>query len=135
MAYLEWSEQFSVNVAEIDEQHKIMIGMINTLSQAMQEGKGRELQKQIIGQMVAYATTHFALEEGQMLRLGFPGYLKHKEEHDNFMAKALELQARYNEAGFVLTLEVLRFLNDWLKEHVLGTDKEYTQHFNAHGLF
>ena len=33
-----------------------------------------------------------------------------------------------------LTIEVINFLSDWLKKHIMGTDKKYSQFFNEKGF-
>ena len=135
MAYLNWSEKFSVNVRELDAQHMTLVDKINVLHQSLLDNKGREAQNKIIEDLLVYADVHFAAEEKQMRKLNYPGYQKHKLEHDSFTAKALDLQQRVTQSGFVLTLEVLSFLKNWLQDHILGTDKEYSRHFNLNGVY
>jgi hemerythrin len=135
MAYIEWQDDFSVKVREIDAQHKMLVEMINSLHEAMLANKGRDMNRRTVEKMVDYATKHFALEEKYMKQYAYSGFNQHKAEHDQFSAKALELQERMNKAGFVLTLEVLNFLKDWLRNHILKIDKEYSDHFNRNGLF
>ena len=134
MAFVDWTEEFSVGIKDIDDQHKILVGMLNQLNQGVIERKGAECMKKIILEMIAYAGTHFATEEKLMVKFGYPDYPNHKKEHDRFAKKAQDLKTRVEAAGFMMGLEVLTFLKDWLKNHILHTDKKYSGHFHLHGL-
>jgi hemerythrin len=134
MAYFEWSNDLSVNVQEIDDEHRKLVGMINTLNEAMLSHKGREAQKATISAMVDYAATHFAREERYMQTFRYQGYQAHRIEHNKFTAKALDLQTRADRADFILTLEIVDFLKAWLQNHIMGSDKRYQACFNEHGL-
>lgn len=135
MKYFEWTDELSVNVKEVDVQHKKLVEMVNDLNEAMLARKGREAQKSTIDAMVDYADVHFKVEEKYMQRFQYPGFAAHRVEHENFTAKALELKSRTERAGFILTLEIVNFLKGWLRNHIMGTDRQYAKCFNEHGLY
>lgn len=134
MPVITWKDEYSVGVAEIDKHHKKLISMINELYFAMNNDRGQKLVTTIIADMVAYAQMHFAREEEYMRQAEYLGLLQHFREHENFVKKAQELKQRSEEGEFVLSLEVIRFLSDWLKQHILQTDMKYVPTFKEKGI-
>lgn len=134
MPIIEWNDSFSVNVAEIDFQHKKLVSMINELNDAMAKGKGKDAIGKIIDGLVSYAGTHFATEEKYFDMFKYPGSLSHKKEHADFVKKVGEFQEGFSKGDLALTIEVMRFLKDWLTKHILGLDKKYGPFFNEKGL-
>lgn len=134
MPFIEWDDKFSVNVKEIDDQHKGLFKVINDLNDAVYEGKAQDIIEVTVHKMIEYANVHFATEEKYMIKFNFTGYSEHKAEHDTFHMKALELNGRLKVGVYVLSSEIMRFLKDWLTNHILVTDKKYGPYFNENGL-
>jgi hemerythrin len=134
MALLDWNDGFSVNVAEIDNQHRKLIAMINDLNAAMKEGKGKDVLAKTIGDLFAYAGNHFATEEKYFDKFAYPAASSHKLEHANFVKKVSEFKNGFDAGRLVLTVEVMNFLKEWLQNHIQGTDKKYGPFFNDRGL-
>ncbi len=134
MSYIDWTDDFSVKVEKIDLQHKKLVEMINELYESMFAKKEQILQIEIGEKMVDYADYHFKTEEEFMQKTNFPGYASHKIEHEKFVKKALEIKERLDKKGLVLSIEIMEFLKQWLKHHILSTDKKYSEHFNSHGI-
>jgi len=123
---LAWSEKYSVNVKGIDDQHKKLIGLLNQLDEAMRQGKGRQALDKILKELIQYTRTHFADEERLMKTHGYPEYEWHKAKHDRMTQKVLDIQREYQEGKITITLDVMKFLENWIDKHILGTDKQYS---------
>ena len=135
MEWIKWTDNYSVSVKTIDEQHKKLVVMINELYDAMSSGnKEKDILSKIIQGLANYAVYHFGTEEDWMKKFAFPGYAFHKGEHDNFVAKVSEFGEKFNKGTVLLDVEVLKFLKDWLLNHILKTDKLYTACFNQNGI-
>lgn len=134
MALITWNESFSVNVAEIDRQHQKLIGMVNDLNEAMKIGKGKEVLGKILSGLVSYTMIHFRTEEKYFDQFGFPETEHHKKEHATFIEKVSDFKNKFESRNLFLTIEVMDFLGDWLKNHIMGTDRKYSSFFNENGL-
>jgi hemerythrin len=134
MALIQWDHGFSVNVAEIDKQHQKLVGLINGLNDSMKQGKGKDALSKVIGDLFAYAGEHFANEEKYFDKFGYPAATSHKLEHATFVKKVSEFKSGFDEGQLALTIKVMHFLKDWLKDHIKGTDKKYSSFFNKKGL-
>ncbi|HET6450350.1 MAG TPA: bacteriohemerythrin, partial [Spirochaetia bacterium] len=132
--YFTWTDELRVNVKEIDDQHRTLVGMINALHRSLVEANGRGAQRKAIDGMVEYAATHFKLEESYMRKFRYEKMAAHVKEHEAFTAKAHELRERSRDAKFILTLEILEFLRTWLQRHIMGVDRQYMECFSRNGL-
>jgi len=134
MALFEWDETFSVNVVEIDQQHRKLVEMVNELHDAMGAGKSKEILGKIIKGLSNYAKIHFATEEKYFDQFGYPDADSHKDEHANFAQKVAEFKEGFDAGRLGLSIEVMRFLSTWLKSHIKDVDKKYGPFFNENGL-
>lgn len=134
MALVTWNDNLSVKVTEIDLQHKKLIMMINELSDAMKVGKGKDVLEKIVGSLITYTATHFKTEEKYFALHRYPDAENHMKEHVAFVQKVSDFQDGLQKGKMALTIDVINFLSDWLKKHILGTDKKYSQFFNEKGL-
>ncbi len=134
MTLIKWDDSFSVKVAEIDKQHQKLISMINELNDAMKQGKGNDVLGKIINELINYTVFHFSTEEKYFDQFGYPGKASHKNEHAAFVKKVSEFKDKFEKAEVGLSIEVMNFLKDWLKNHIKVIDMKYSQFFNEHGL-
>jgi len=134
MEMFKWDDSYKVGVAEIDDQHKRLVGYVNELFDAMKSGKGKDVLGKILSSLINYTRVHFQTEEGLMMKHSYPEYTAHKKEHDALTDKVVALNKDFAEGKMVMTVDVGTFLKDWLVNHIQKTDKKYTQFFNAKGV-
>jgi hemerythrin-like metal-binding protein len=134
MTLINWNESFSVSVREIDEQHKKLADMLNELDQARREGDEKAVLKRILVESVTYATTHFRTEEKYFAQFGYPDTQNHKREHANFLKRTALFIEEFESGKKELTADVMDFLGEWWRDHILGADKRYSRFFNENGL-
>ncbi len=129
-----WKAEYSVGIKQIDEQHKRLVRLLNELHQAMYEGKSREVMTGVLSQLVDYTKSHFATEERLMQGYSFPGYAAHKVEHDQLTKTVLKFQQDVATGKAVMSIDVLEFLKNWLRNHILGTDQKYGPFLRSKGV-
>jgi hemerythrin len=134
MTLIEWNDQLSVKVGEIDSQHKRLIEMVNELHAAMKEGKAREALGAILNGLMEYAAIHFSTEEKYFDQFNYVNSGSHKREHQGFVNKVKEFKAGFDKGKMMLSLEVMDFLKDWLINHIQKVDMAYAPFFHEKGL-
>ena len=64
----------------------------------------------------------------------YPDFLAHKSEHDHLTERVMDLQRGFRSNEVRLTIEAMEFLKDWLRHHILGSDKKYSPFLNTKGV-
>ncbi len=135
MALISWQDRYSVNIKEIDDQHKKLIDMINELHEAMMSGKGKDVMTTVLDKLASYCVTHFTVEERLMSSNGYPGFDEHKAKHVKMNEKVKQLQQSLAQSGTsVMSNDVMTFLKNWLDKHIMGTDHKYAPFLHDKGV-
>lgn len=135
MSVISWQDKFSVGVEEFDRDHKILLDLINQFHDAYAMGKGVEALEPVFQTLLDYTQTHFRREEELMQRHGFPDLESHRIAHRDLADEVGGLHGRYlSSRNPALCIEMLAFLNNWLRFHILETDMAYKDFFVARGV-
>ena len=134
MALINWDDSFSVKVAEIDAQHQKLVQLVNSLNDAMKQGKGKDAISIVLNELINYTATHFKTEEKYFDEFDYPLTDEHKMEHSNFVKKVMAFKNDFQSGKLGLSIDVLNFLVNWLKNHIMIVDKKYSEFFNSKGL-
>jgi hemerythrin len=127
----EWKPEYSVQIPEIDVQHRRLFALAADLYTALTQGKAYTVLEPCLASLLEYTKTHFAAEEALMRKYGYPQALAHKEQHDKLTAQVMNLQKRLRAGENTLSLSVMAFLKDWLEHHIAGSDQSYSAYIRG----
>ena len=134
MEYFQWSEELSVNIEEIDNQHQDLITLVNDVFTAVEIGKGDEILGEALNELIEFTKIHFATEVRLMKIHGYPDLASHENEHDELKNHVFKLNRRFNDGQSFLTTTVEKFLKDELINHFQKTDMKFGSFLNDKGV-
>jgi len=134
VALIEWTDELSVGIATIDEQHRKLVSLINELHVAMLEHRATADMSRIFAELVDCTKAHFATEEAFFQEHGYPAEAAHRDEHRHLAERVIDLKADFDAGNTAVTLEVMRFLRDWLVKHILSADRDFVPFFASRGV-
>lgn len=126
MALVRWSEELSVGVETLDDQHRHWLDLVNRLHDALLAGRADSELQSILAAVRDYTREHFAEEEGLMERHAFPGLEGHRRVHRFFLAQ-LPPDLGTGPAATKISLDLLRSMKDWLIDHIQRMDQAYAR--------
>jgi hemerythrin-like metal-binding protein len=124
MEPIQWKDEYSVGVAELDEQHKGLVVLINRLTE---EGHRPERIKSALDALDRYAKEHFRAEEALMRSCHYEDLDEHQKQHEAFeeWLQALKMVYSFSTTPDFFADTVNTFLRHWLINHILKTDMAY----------
>lgn len=131
---IDWFNEFSVNVAEMDGQHVKIFGLIGRLRRGLDQKHERQAIEEVIDNLLEYTKVHFAREEQLMLENDYPEKEKHFAEHTWLLSEVLKRRNNLKTGVEVKATELGAFLYHWLTDHIAVTDKGYGPFLNSKGV-
>lgn len=133
METINWRDEFSVGVVELDNQHQKLLAMINRLIAERKVLTDPKTIAELLTAMTEYAEEHFRAEEFLMAEYGYDKKNVQEAQHRAFIAKTQEFcQAEFGPN--ILSEALLDYLGSWLINHILTEDMQYKPFFQSKGL-
>jgi len=126
---VKWSDSLSYGIKAMDDDHKVMIELVNRMHAIASEEKDAFDVKILLGKLAEYAILHFKREEIVMKTCNYPLFDEHTEFHHEIEMQVFEL-LKHKDRHFdpKETDELLQFLSDWLFDHISTVDQTLTPH-------
>jgi hemerythrin len=125
MPLFEWKPEYNTSFDEIDRQHRVLVDLINRLHDRMMQGASQQAVAPVLRELANYTRTHFAWEEKMLQSAGYTDLPAHKEVHRRMAAKVDSFADQLEAGSIALSVPLMMFLKDWLREHILKTDMKY----------
>lgn len=135
MEQIMWDPALETGDPTVDSQHKELFSLINQLRAAALEGWAEEGVRDVLDRLTAYVATHFTAEQEFMARIGYPAEKTeaHIEAHRALTERTHEMAEAYARGEATTVLPLAEFLYEWLRSHILRTDKALVDHARAAG--
>ena len=117
--------------AGVDKQHRHLVDLIKFLYNACLGGRA-ELEakfRDVMKELVDYVMIHFKDEEAIMEQINYPGLKEHRQKHELFVKEILKSVNAYTNGKQLVPNSFVRFLRDWLFNHILIDDKAWARYY------
>jgi hemerythrin len=126
---IEWCDEYSVGIQQLDEQHRVLFRIANDLLTASEKKSSITRIENLLEELLRAAGSHFTYEETLMKKNGYPGYNAHRDVHIRLLHDIDGFLARLKHEKRKLLPELLEFLREWLIRHTLTVDRKYIKFF------
>jgi hemerythrin len=122
---MRWLDLYSIGIEKIDRQHENLTDLLNCLNESWRVGKDRDVLLFRLDQFLDAVGAHFRDEEHLMEEQQYPDFDLHKAEHDFLLEQVLQFRTRFAASEEGLTESMLDFFRDWLRDHILISDRRF----------
>lgn len=128
MALIEWRDEFSVGVPDVDLEHRQLIDLINDLHAALGKEEALTTVLDFLAEINAHIAAHFALEEKIMRERHYDRYADHKRDHERLLDEIRDIMDDYEENALFSDAELAERLENWFSEHFRTHDARLHRH-------
>ena len=123
MSLFKWSSAYSVYLPEIDAEHREIYRLAHEFHKSLLAGADPERLKSLLTNLLEAEEQHFRHEERLMKAIHYSGAAWHKRQHDAARKKSKELAKRVAEVDATASVDLLKFLSQWLHDHMSVADR------------
>ncbi len=125
---IEWADKYKTGIELVDEQHKELFRLFNKTYNLYYNEFLVDKYDQIVAaveELKEYTKYHFKTEEEYMVSIRYKKFFEHKLKHQDFISKIDAIDySIIDENQQNQLLEILKFVSNWIIDHVITADKE-----------
>ncbi len=126
---LEWTDELSIGVPEMDEQHRKLVDLLNRFYDAVEKGERAEAVTTLLQGAKDYTNFHFNSEERFMEEIGYPELEAHRKAHQNLVSEVNLAEEKYKQGDEKAVRGLASFLLSWIYTHIAKTDRKYAEFY------
>jgi hemerythrin len=130
MHLIDWDSTYELGIQEIDDHHRRLIELLNKTYNLLLGSADKAEIRTILQELIGYTDYHFAAEELLMNDASYQGLTSHVSKHDNFKNRLAVLTEDYLSGSPNVNTDMVLFLCDWLKKHILKDDRKFTTYLS-----
>lgn len=130
MPLIKWRDSYSVGVERFDNEHKILVDLINEMFIVVRDKKSVDHLGTAIDRLIEYTQKHFSSEEDALAQVNYPDLNAHKDMHKRLITNVLEHKKRIENNDRQERTDFYHFLRDWLLTHIVEEDMLYKDYFS-----
>jgi hemerythrin len=139
-----WKPEYSLDVANMDLQHKHFFQILEVLSQICQRAEKTAIKNAhlitILTEVRRYSLKHFHDEEVMLIKYKYPDIFIQCSEHDKYQRFVLEFindkidlynlnpDDMITDENFELMKSLLEYITMWLQDHIQQKDRMYVEY-------
>jgi hemerythrin len=123
-----WKPEYNLGIPIVDEQHRGIVAIINSLFYSMQNKHGEDVLIPINGMVTDYTRIHFKIEEDFLEKCNYPKLKEHKEFHKELIDK-LNMVGRKSLRQHD-PKEFFDFLKEWWIDHICDKDRAFLEYLS-----
>jgi hemerythrin len=131
----QWRDEYSINVSEMDNDHKRLFEISNRLYEAINSGENRSELENILNLIINHTGQHFDKEENLMEKYNFPERNIQHKQHELFRETVLQYKTKFKSNEIEIDMDFINLHKDWVINHILTEDRKYGIHLNREGVF
>lgn len=118
MTLIEWRREFETGIAEVDHEHRELVGLINVLHREIEAAASKPVVAAFLGEVLARISAHFALEEAAMRRARYDAYAEHKADHEKLLDDLRDIMdAHHDDRAADYAGDLRSAVQDWFVAH------------------
>jgi hemerythrin-like metal-binding protein len=129
---IDWNDDLSIGIQEIDDDHKNVIKNYNEFFAACFSSMGPTVVIVTLEKLVEYTKYHFQREEDFMEKESYPGLAEQRHEHTELIRTVENIQQKaLSNPDHEISNDVMVLINSWIRNHILVLDLALARYIHA----